>query len=415
MNDIHPAIYHLHTKILKLIWNSHEVMTAFQIVVMSSVFAGMLTYARTCGVNKYFTGCVALALGFAPGIFIYNCYPQKDVLSTALCLIWAFAIFHMHRTKVIDGVVKYSLLKIVVAGVFLALFATVRYNNIINIIAIPAILFTFRLLPWRSLVSLMIVAAVAFVAFQLFLPRVLGVTSASPNYFQGMAMTNPLAAIVQYPGDECKLTPEETAKLQEIFGLSIAEIKSLYQPVDANYLFFHERNRIGALELPEDKHWLMNFYIRRLGIHYPHVFMGDRTTMFTNAVWGPSYTFFDISTNLHTVHSSVGVTGYSFQPHSLLHNQLPRANRLVQSSEKRKFIWWNSSFGLFCLVGALLLNRWLPSTAIFAIVVLVQVPLLFAAMPMAYFKYVHFLYPMAVIIPLMIAIEIKTRHKPVVS
>ncbi len=415
MDDVHPAIYHLHTKILKLIWNSHEVMTVFQIVVMSSVLAGMLAYARTCGVNKYITACVALGLGFAPGIFVYNCYPQKDVLSTALCLIWAFAIFHLHRRKMIVGIVKYSVLKIVVAGVLLALLVTIRYNNIINIVAIPAILFVFRLLPGRTLLSFTIVSAVAFVAFQLLLPRVLGVSRTSPNYFQGMAMTNPLAALVKYPGDDCQLTPEEITKLQEIFGLSIAEIQSLYQPLDANHLFFHDRNRIGKLESPEEKRWLMNFYIRRLGIRYPHVFMGDRTTMFTNAVWAPFYTFFDIDTQQHTIRSAVGVTGYSFHSRSLLPEQKHRLVRLVESSEKRKHVWWNSSFGLFCLVGALLLNRWLPSSAIFAIVVLVQVPLLFAAMPMAYFKYVHFLYPMAVIIPLMIAIEIKTRHKPAVN
>lgn len=412
MDDVHPVIYHLHTKMLKLIWNSHEVMTAFQIFAMSSVFAGMLAYARTCGVSKYLTFCVAIALGFAPGIVVYNCYPQKDVLSTLLCLIWAFAIFHLHRCKVLFGLKQYSLLKIASAGVLLAVFATMRYNNVINIVAIPLALLIFQLLFWRQLILLTIVGVVSFVAFQSILPRVLGVTSSSPNYFQGMAMTNPLGALLKYPGTECKLTPEETEKLQAIFGMPVKDIQDLYQPLDVNYLFFFNRCKLRLLESPEDKRWLMNFYIRRLGIHYPHVFMGDRTTMFTNAVWAPLYTFFDISLQPHTIHSSVGVTGYSFQPHSLLPDQKPRLDRLIQSSEKRKFIWWNSSFGLFFVVGALLLNRWLPSSALFAIVILVQVPLLFAAMPMAYFKYVHFLYPMAVIIPLMIAIELKTRHKP---
>ncbi|QEL18156.1 LamG domain-containing protein [Limnoglobus roseus] len=411
MNDIHPTVYHLHTKILKLLWDSPAVMTVFQTAMMGAALAASLAYARAARVNKYLVALAAVGLGCAPALVVYNCYPQKDVLSSALCLVWALTAYHLHRSKVLHGVRAYPREIVFAFGVLLGLFATIRYNNNLSLLAIPLIFGALRLLRWRQLFSLTAVAVLTFVAVQIGLPRALNVTRVNPNFFNGMAMTNPLAALVRHTsaGIEGTLSPEDQTRLQAVLGLPLEAFRDGYQSLDANYLFYRPDCRIGSLESPEDRAWLTRFYIRQLGLKYPHVFMADRTVMFTSAIWAPLYTTFDFRPQFHLIRGGVGINGYGFRDASLLPNLQPRIGRLLQATERQKPIWWNSGFSLLALVLALLLNRWVPSSAVFALIVLAQVPVLFAGLPMSYFKYVHFLYPMGLIVSLLAYLEATTR------
>jgi hypothetical protein len=412
MDDLHPVIYLLHLKALSILWPSLAAATLFQICCFGLVFSTLLAWLYHRGLSRFRLFFVALTLGSLPALVIYNCYPQKDVLSSLLLIAVASIFYVLAIRKQEQGLTRISNSLLIAFGTLIALFSSMRYNNNFNIIIIPVVIAALRLIPLRQIVGLWLIATSVFIFTQIFLPKALEVQPKPPFFFQGMAITNPLAALLNAPkSSDIDVSEDERSRLHQLFGLNADQIRAAYQPHDANYIFYQPTSRIGNVPSPEDRSWLTWFYIRKLVLRYPHIFLGDRIMMFTQAIWSPPYTFVNFRDKYHIIRKCVGVTGYTFYPHSYIPGLNSAADKFVLSVERRRHLFWNSAPGLLLCFLSVVLNRWLPHTAIFSLIILLQVPIIFVSMPMAYFKYVHFLYPMMLLVPLLAYQEITNKRR----
>ncbi|MCP4050508.1 MAG: hypothetical protein GY730_07380 [bacterium] len=76
-----------------------------------------------------------------------------------------------------------------------------------------------------------------------------------------------------------------------------------------------------------------------------------------------------------------------------------------------RFIVWNAYIPFILLLCALILYKWVPLSAIYSFVIMVQVPFLFIFFPESDFRYIYFIYSGGFfIIPLLLA-EVVNKHK----
>jgi hypothetical protein len=193
------------------------------------------------------------------------------------------------------------------------------------------------------------------------------------------------------------------ATLERVMGRPLAEVRAAYHPLDANYVFFAPSFRVWLT--PEEKRAVDRLYLRTLLLRHPHVFVSDRSGISVNAVWSPLYTCFDhLGGEPQVFRNQLGRTAWGIAPEP----PWPEAGRATRAvldrADRRKELWWNSGFALALLLAALAAYPRYPASALFAAAVLAQVPVIFASIPMAYFKYVHFVYAAPfVLIPLWLA------------
>ncbi|MGL4419256.1 MAG: hypothetical protein ACRCZF_01205, partial [Gemmataceae bacterium] len=258
-----------------------------------------------------------------------------------------------------------------------------------------------RLLPLRALLVYLSTLLLGWWLLFRVMYAWFAVSPCPPYFFETMAICNPLATLARANTND-PLDPQTAQRLEALTGLTMDEMRLLYRPHDANYLFYHPK--FHRSPTPAEFQEMKAIYLRELVVRRPHVLLADRTEMFTGTLLSPHYLTANHLLSDYHIHRMFLREGWDVNTSV---SRWDPARRFYLKAEafttKWKIFFWNTGLSTIVILIPAIFFRRFPITATASLIILIQLPLLYVALPMNYMKYVHFLAcgPMF-IIPLML-------------
>ncbi len=388
---ITPVSYNLLVLALTQIYNSPAIVSITQILAMAGLASYIFYFCIKQSVNKIVLAIFAVLLFISLPVASFNLLLVKDLPYSLLMLIWAFMIYLLYLNKKCGQETFANNAEVVLMGVLLALLALVRHNGLMYIVLIPLLLVIFRLLPRRQWLIFTGVAVIVFAGFSFVTKNLQTVTPESVEmFFRQSALVSP-TYVAAVKGQD--ISAEEQQTLAKV--MPFEEIQQKYTPTPRpdNY-----RNlTIGIMQQSAADLSNYNKTSWNLIKRHPWLVLQDRSLMFAGAL--------GLSDNVYIFADETQLNqGYVYW-RSLESNKFdkPAASfGTVASIYNRAMITATAipwSYWLYNSIPALLLLIWLlfswskrRASALFSIVILINVPILFAIMSTCEWRFYYFIY-----------------------
>lgn len=340
----------------------------------------------------------ALLFAASPVIAIYNLQPWRDITFGLLVVWWMLFIFRRAlRRQRGCPVFADNRTAIFGLGALLFLVSTVRYNGLVFLIVIPALLAFGKIMSRRAALA---VAAVALIWTAVFIgpvALVMGVhRNTDYNIMRFALSANTVIGIMRTDAYRTQSPEHDRQTVSAVADYDA--LKRAYSPTSALPLL--DVPRKVSLQSPQFE--ALQRLHRRLVFDNPHIFLADRTYLFlstigfrtwgwASALWMPgrpervlSDRFFDDASDLRRA----PVTAMFGEWQSAVLASVWRGPGWLDG-----YVLYFSAFIPFCLMLAVfLLARWLPLTALASLVPASQVAAIYLTTFASDFRFVYFLY-----------------------
>ncbi|MFA6074884.1 MAG: DUF6020 family protein [Negativicutes bacterium] len=388
---ITPVTYNLLVLALTQIYNSPAIVSIVQILCMAGLSAHIFYFCIKRSVNKIVLVLFGALLFLSIPVASYNLLLVKDLPYSLLMLFWAYFVFLLYLNNKNGTATFANNAEIVLMGALLALLALVRHNGLMYIVLIPLLLLIFRLLPRRQWLIFTVVAVLVFAGCS-FLTR--NLQTVSPEsvelFFKQSALVSPTYAAAVKGKD---ISADEKQALAKV--MPFAEIQKKYTPTPRpdNY-----RNlTIGIMQQSAEDFSDYNKTSWNLIKRHPWLVLEDRSLMFAGALGLSNnvYIFAD-ETQLHQ--------GYVYwrcleankfdKPAASFGKTAQLYNNLINMATTTPWSYWifNTVPALLILLWPLFSWRKQRASALFALVILINVPVLFAIMSTCEWRFYYFIY-----------------------
>jgi hypothetical protein len=418
LDNWHPYLYALYILALRQFVDTPAAVGAFQIAAMSAMGSYLFYFAIKNGPVR-FVYLVPFFLGFVSSIAvgISTIAFVKDIPFSLLVIFWAFFLYYAGYRKKRGHSIAYTFKTIVVLAFLLVWLCLMRLNGLIYLVFVPLAILHMRLMPLHRFMQFMVVFSGLFLVFESAIPRAWDIHDKTDYHYRNYTVyINPLCSLfaaARYNTDD----PWGDKRIIEQW-MSIEDIKKQYDPTSDCFLSEEHSKRFDGLS-DADKEQMANLFKRRLRANLPLI-LADRTYMFLALLgyYGPGGV--DDVLTMRMDYPAYGSEYYAVAhlasaPKSKVLNGFQR--KLIARSLVCKGIWgvmsyhWNRLVPFVLLIAVFLLHKWLPLTALFSSVVLVQMVTLFVVSVNAEFRFVYFLYLGGLFVPPLIILELVTRSR----
>ena len=388
---ITPVTYNLLVLALTQIYNSPAIVAMTQVICMAVISAYIFYFCIKQAVNKYILMLSGALLLFSLPVACFNLLLVKDLPYSLLMLFWALVIYLLYVNKKNDRKTFANNAEIVLIGFLLALLALVRHNGMIYIGLLPLLIFIFKLLPRRQWVVFTSVAVLVFAGFSFLSEKLQTVAPESVEmFFKQSALVNPTFAAAVNGKD---ITIDEKKVLAKV--IPFEQIQKKYTPTARpdnynNLVIGIMQQSAPDLDQYDKTCWA-------LICRHPFLVLQDRALMFAGALGlSNSVYIFSDETQLHN--------GYVYwrnlesnkfdKPPASFGKVAQLYNKLIKIATAVPWSYW-----LFNSIPALLVLLWLlfswrnqRGSALFSLVILINVPVLFVVMSTCEWRFYYFIY-----------------------
>ena len=409
----HPWLNEVYILALRQFRDTPAVVAIFQIVATASLGSYIFYYSLKKGARHYlvwpFFGLFVLSVPVA----LYNIILWKDIPSSLMTLFFAFLFFNLWIARIAGEPCHLGLVRTFLLSLCLVFFGMMRHNGIILILFIPFLGAVTGLVPLKRGFTAFSLAI--FIVLNYGVGNLLGVHQRT-NYdiLNFIWKAGPLYGLFSNPTGYYATDPELDKKIMSRH-VDLVFLRERYRRAFIDSIFFS-----GKINLSKD-------VLRELrGLYYKRVpdnlalLMGDRTYCFVTAMlptheaetWGAT------------------LQGPGWQKNSPWEQRtnvaylvrIPRSDFLARTQatiiEKTtnytgilsgRAVFWNNLIPLLLLTAVLALYKWLPGSALFSLVILVQVPFLFLTVGGG-FRYYYFVYLAGFFVVPIVSAELHQRR-----
>ncbi len=413
-NNWHPYPYAIFILALRQIADTPAAVSIAQILMTASlgsfIFYSLLYLDGRRAILPVAPFFLLFVLSVPVGVSTITC--SKDALFSLLVVFWAFFLFYASYRKGRGSPIGFTPASIFVLSFLFIAACLLRHNGIIMLVALPLFLWGARLMPPKRLGQFIAISAFLFAMGYYVVANVLGVHKKTDyQRMEFVHVGNQIAALFAAGGyysddyDRDRKTIEKLIFVDDIKKHFVPNTQILWDTGEHDY-----GRRYYTLSRRERQDIINLYYTRALP--NLHIIMAERADTFFSALGFGGYTFFYANAFRSPEYWSSPdfklLPGFIYSPKSDALNRI--ADRLIMRASTYRgvrsgaFIYRNLFFPFCCILAAAALYKWIPSTALAALFLMVQMLLLFIAMPGPDFRYMYyvylsgfFLFPMAVI------------------
>ena len=328
LND-HPVLNVFLYAFLCNLWNSSAVVVGFQVLMASLLTAWIFYRLSSFGISLMLLLPFYLMAILSIPIGLYNTVLWKDIPFALLVVFWSFMMVELYVSKKL-GKIKWDIEKSLALFFLLLALGMIRHNGLIYLVFIPLLLIVSGIIKIKK--RFWIMTGVAFAA---------GVMVVVVSGLKGISFSGFLFEQVQY------------------------YLKNLYQNGFTTILHRFDNNYLGVLDINQtaSKWDLFHFY---LNDRYSYWFL-------QHAGWNDVYS-------------------YLARPAGVVQKLQEIALVIYWASYKVPFIYvtWNPVWSLFLYIICVVGFRWLPRSALFSSVILIQVLTLAVLLNVLNWRYYYF-------------------------
>jgi len=394
---------------LRQIFDNLAVVGLFQIVVTSGMGSYVFYFVlKESGIKFVYVVPFFIAFVTSIPIGLYNTYVLADIPFSLLVLFWAFYLYRckLYRKRH-DLPAEYTFKKIFILSFLFVALCLIRQFGVIYLLFLPLLLLINKLMSPRRLGQFVLISVVLFAIFHFGVGNLLNIYAKTDRDFRYLTIcANPLGAMCSskyYYSDDYANDKEIIEK-----WLPVEEIRRLYYPSQDQLCGEEPAAKfIGLAE--KDKRNIRLLFYKRLLPNLPIV-VADRIQSFLVALG--FHGVFCYNNDL----TSMPFCNFSYSPKSRLLNTYQ--NAIIAHSLRYNgifggdYFYWNAVIQLILLSVSSVLYKYIPSSSIFAVFILIEVALLFFLIPSSHFRYFYFVYLSGFfVIPLVILEIVKHRQE----
>ena len=436
LGSLHPIVYSIYKLALIQFADTPATIAIFQILMTAGLGSYILYFSFKNRVPLIIIFLFFVAFTLSIPINIYNITLWKDVPFSLLVVFWGFYLFYVGFEKKQGRLVIFNVKKLIVLSCILVLTCTMRHNGLIYVVFIPLMLFAARLMPLKKLAY--------FILTTLFLLTAVKGTAhlidrSDPedrkNFFSLTWELNPIAAILSQDWYLSKNHEDDKDTIEKLIKIESLEKKynprtalticsDIYAPISEEnedkrlnmyYLFPSLKKPLSDKELEK----IHNLYYQLI-LANGSIFLSDRVLMFFSAL-GPNAIALHASLLEHrhlikNIYKNPEWYRLAYAPKSgyiekIIKKIITKAYA-YNGFTKGRFIVWNAYIPFIFLLCVLMLYKWVPLSALYSFVIMIQVPFLFILLPESDFRYIYFIYLGGFfIIPLVLTEIVGSRKK----
>lgn len=400
LSDAHPYLSTVFVSIFKRLFNNPASLALFQILAVAGFFSYTFSFFWKKGVPRALILIMAFLFMFSIPVGLYNVTLWKDVPFSLALITLSFFLATKWQQKSWSKLETTLFFFLLVAAIFF------RHNGFIYAMLVPLILlFATRLkLKTKFFLSVTIIILTFLLKFSI--PSLIGITPSLSG--GGFVYHSSVGFYVKQP--RAPFT-EHSSRLLES-ALPQEELIKAYDPVYANALVWNEKLNTGAMNQKFWEQLSFDFYHYNLAPNIGN-FIGDKVAAFVTITNGLAYNHglliggeknvytkgvneaneVNVKTNpvSVTLNAFLGKLLFDVEVNAFSHNVL------------YKMIIWNAFVPIFMLAVLLIdsFYRKKRHFQIFAIMLLVQFPLLFIFNTSGDWRYFYFFYLSFFISPLL--------------
>jgi hypothetical protein len=414
--NVTPWVYNLYVLVLTQLYDSPIIVGLFQIIATSLLGSMILYYCYKKGARKWIVIVSAGLFATSIPIGIYNITIWKDIPFNTIILFWGFFIFRLYyKRKYENTQVSFSVAQLIMLSILLFLVCTLRHNGIVFVVAIPVLLFIFKLIPRKNFWHFAAASCILFLLNWIVTPMIAINTSREvSNFFSNTYKVAPLAAIYTSPDYFSPTKEEDQAFIHK--WLSSDELKKNYTPVPQADKINYMISKWSELNQEEQARLKRLYFVRSL--QNPHIFLADRIAMMLGTMGLSSNVF--ITTNAlrdaDTDKSSWRpIEAYKFTSASKvkwlegIEKKIIGASTWYKGELPLPFFIFNTLLSFLVLVAVMCFFKIIPGSALYCLVFLYSMPFLFIALSTAEWRYLYFLLLGAHFVFPIISMENQTR------
>ncbi len=405
INNLRPWPYVLWLLALMQIADHPAVVGIVQVLISAALGSSVLFYCLRRGVSWPTVFLFWLLFTCSIPVGLYNVTHIKDVPFAQCTLLWGFILFRLWLRREDGRSWDPRPITVIVFAVLLMGFLT-RHNGLLFVFVIPALVLACGLMSRRRAVLFLVASASIFALLQVGVANLVGVHERTDYArFESWMKLAPVLGLFAHTGGYYTDDPEgDRQRIEQM--VDVETIRRDYQRGSFEPIFY--RYRLADAE--EMYRQVNSLFDRRVAENLP-ILIGDKAYLFATVI-GPFRGAYLWSNDLHDrrfLRQRVYVDrrlvprwGEMTMLHRLAHRPLwPAAYRLQrqiweQSRDFRglmrgRFVMWNALVPFTLLATCLAAYRWLPATALFALVVLFQAPFVFLGATAYSYRFIYFI------------------------
>ncbi len=381
-----------------------------QMFCLSGLLSYVCYFAITRGASRFLVLPVFGVSLLSIPMGIFNTILWKDIPFSLLIAFWAWQLYALDYYKKHGVICSPSWKRLVIlAFAFIAL-CLVRPNGLPFFVFLPAIIFFKRLMPMTAFRRFLALACGMFLIGYVGVPRILGVQEYSKASVE--IQTNPVAALFLSKSYYSDTHEQDMALMEKLWG-DRSTLERYYNPALGKELLDHTQfERLTDADRTHIRRLFRTAIIRNMPI-----FVADRAHIFFAAVFSqqnflqwndlwknnirnlPSYQ--DLTPSLSLFHLKLS-------PKSLTWYHLLSHVEWVASRGLFRIAVWNLLSAILFFFVVFMCYKWVPSSAVSACFVLIQLPFLFLTLVTPSFRFFYFLHIYAYLAIPLLVLELQT-------
>ncbi|WP_256759151.1 hypothetical protein [Cohnella sp. WQ 127256] len=416
--NVTPWIYNLYVLALTQLYDSPVVVGMFQILITSLLGSLILYFCYKKEANKWIVfACAVLFITSIP-VGVYNITMWKDIPFSTLMLFWGFIIFYFYYKKRYEGTqVNLNVFQLGMFAILFFLVCTLRQNGLVLVVAIPAILFFFKLFTRKNFWQFSVASCIIFLIYYIVTPMIaINTVGEVSSFFSKTYKVSPLSAI--YTSKHYYSPTAGDDKLLINRWMTDEELRQYYTPVMQADTVSYMMGKWSAMS-PDDQSRLASLYITR-SLQNPHIFLADRLSM-TLGTMGLSSNVF-ITTNALR---DAEVDKSAWRPIEAYHLTNSTKSKWLEKIENKiiqtstwytgdfpiPFLIFNTLPAFLILAVVLCFFRKIPGAALYSTLFLYNMPFLFVALSTAEWRYFYFILLAVYFVFPIISMEYRSNKK----
>lgn len=419
-DNFSPCMFGILVLMITQFWDSPTAVCVFQMMVSSFFASFLFYYALRGGVRWYLLLPFFIAFAASVPVGAYNVTIWKDVPFSMLVLFWAFFLFHLLRRASLGAPVLLDARAAAYLSVALFFLSSLRHNGIVYLFVIPLAMF---LIMGKHRTGALRVALLSFAMYAVLRLVIVGALAPDKdasesynhnnNYLNTSWKINTVACFLK----NGYYSPDHAHDKSVIGKVADPDfLAGRYNPLQSGEINWTQHiidrlNRITPAEMAE----FDSFHLRAIFDNLD-VYMSDRIRTFMAVFFRGQIFANDLRRNkiwgLHCF-------GFYLSPKLGVASQWQ--NGIIDGMEQysgawgSRFLLANGLWGLLLLCAAFILYRFIPASACFAFVPLVQMPFLFVTLPSTEFRYVYYVYLSAFFMVPFVLLEMVRRKSTPLS
>jgi hypothetical protein len=413
-----PYMYTLYLVTLTQFFDSPATVAIFQILVTSALGSFIFYFVLKHGnVRAIYIAVFYICFTFSIPIGVNTITLWKDEPFTILVLFWAFYVFYIYYRKRMGFPVNFTFKSLWILSFLLILMSLMRHNGIVYLVTLPLIILIVGLMPKKRFIQFVLLSSIIYCMFQYVVPVALEVHKKT-DYARLKFGTfgSPFIALFAGKGYYSD-NYEGDAQIMEKLA-TLGELRNVYDPGNGDNPLDPLYARFKRLS-GEDKDKILALFYKRAIPNLP-IIMADRVHVFLAALgFKPTLGAYNALASRESWWANdpgfSPLFRFTYSPKCLALSKcqlrLLNESAVYRGVRSGSFIYWNAFVPLLLISATFILYKWLPLSAMYSLVVLIQSVFILILIPIPEFKYVYFIYLCGIFVVPLVMLEVRCRSR----